>query len=107
MAEKEINKMKCNICKNKEEIIAKGWHDIDYDATCDLCGNNIKFDAITVRYKSDVNVRGKRFHLFNTKIVIACLSCGVSGKGIKMYCGDWEAGCFALFEKKFVEEKIK
>ena len=69
--------MSCSVCKYKEEIIAKGWHDIDYDATCDPCGNNIKFDKITVKYEKDVNVRGKRFHLFSTKIVVACLSSSV------------------------------
>jgi hypothetical protein len=95
--------MTCKICVNIEKIIAKGWFDIDYEGTCDTCGNNINFEHLTVKYKEDVILRKKRFHVFETKINVVCLSCGVSAYGIKLYCEGWESFCLSLFERAFVE----
>jgi hypothetical protein len=98
--------MTCKICINKEKIMAKDWFDIDFDGTCDICGNTITFESITVKYWEDDIHRGKRFHKFYTKIITACVSCGIGGKGIKLYCGDWEDTLPALFENVEVPVEV-
>jgi len=95
--------MTCYICTNKEKIIEMGWHVIDYSATCDICGNPISFDEIAVKYREDKQIRGHLFHVFHTKIKIVCMSCGIGGYGLKIYCGDWENGVKKLFVKESVE----